>query len=144
MARRWTSAHVPSSVQLSFIEPPRNPGAQRLRPDSVAGLRWGALPTLHSPGLCSSFAGMKPDQTIGELLRQGLISQDEVDAAVDAAAATPSTRHVPVGRAYSLNLLNFLRAHTFTSRILRAPDASQGLKKAALRKVILTARLQNQ
>ena len=142
MATRWTSAHVPSSAQLSFIEPPRNPGAQRLRPDSVAGLRWGALPTLHSPGLCSSFGRMKPDRTIGELLRQGLISQDDVDAAVDAAAAAPSTKHVPVGGGYLLNLLNFLRAHTFTSRILRDPDASQSLKKAALRKVIQMARVE--
>ena len=85
---------------------------------------------------------MTTDSTIGELLRQGLISQDEVNAAVETAAATPSAKHVPVGRAYSLNLLNYLRAHAFVGRTLRDPDASLGLKKAALRKVILKARLE--
>ena len=85
---------------------------------------------------------MEPDQTIGELLRQGLISQDEVNAAVEAAAAAPSAKYVPVGSAYSLNLMNFLRAHAFVGRTLRDPDASLGLKKAALRKVILKARLE--
>lgn len=84
---------------------------------------------------------MEPNQTIGELLRQGLISQGDLDAAVDAAAAAPSTKYVPVGRAYSLNLLNYLRAHAFVGRTLRDPDASLGLKKAALRKVILKARV---
>ena len=86
---------------------------------------------------------MKPDQTIGELLRQGLISQDDVDAAVDAAVSAPSTMHLPVGEAYKLNLTAFLRTRAFVSKTLRDPDASRGLKKAALRKVILTARLQN-
>ncbi|GEP07778.1 hypothetical protein MOX02_58160 [Methylobacterium oxalidis] len=85
---------------------------------------------------------MTGDQTISVLLRQGLISQSDVDAAVDAVAAAPSTRTLPVGDAYVLNLTGFLRMQTFVAKTLRDPDASQTLKKAALNKVIRTARLE--
>ncbi|WP_336490952.1 hypothetical protein [Methylobacterium nigriterrae] len=85
---------------------------------------------------------MTTNQTVNELLEQGLISQEDVAAAVDAAAVAPSTRLLPVGMAYTLNLASFLRVHPFVAKTLRDPDASQTLKRAALSKVILTARLE--
>ncbi|WP_170268037.1 hypothetical protein [Methylobacterium oxalidis] len=47
-----------------------------------------------------------------------------------------------MGDAYVLNLTGFLRMQTFVAKTLRDPDASQTLKKAALNKVIRTARLE--
>jgi len=85
---------------------------------------------------------MSTDLTIGDLLKQGLVTEDDVHALIDAAVATPSAKRLDVGEAYALNLANFLRAHAFVGKTLRDPDASEGLKKAALRKSILKARLQ--
>ncbi|GEP07386.1 hypothetical protein [Methylobacterium oxalidis] len=85
---------------------------------------------------------MATDQTIDVLLRQGILFQTDVDAAVDAIIATPSNRILPVGAAHTLNLTRFLRTHAFVGKTLRDPDASHTLKKAALNKVILMAQLE--
>ncbi|GEP04460.1 hypothetical protein [Methylobacterium oxalidis] len=85
---------------------------------------------------------MATDRTINVLLRQGLLSQGDVDAVSDAIIATPSSRLVPVGAAHTLNLTRFLRTHAFVGKTLRDPDASLTLKKAALNKVILMAQLE--
>ena len=86
---------------------------------------------------------MDTDTTIGELLRQGLISQGDVDAVVAAGVSATPARLLPIGEARTLNLAKFLRAHSFVGKTLRDPDASEGLKRAALRKVILQVRLEN-
>ncbi|WP_336488245.1 hypothetical protein [Methylobacterium nigriterrae] len=85
---------------------------------------------------------MAPNETIDELLRQGSLTQLDVDAAVDAAAADPSVGRLNVGAAHALNMIAFLRSHSFVAKTLRDPEASEGLKKAALRKVILKARVE--
>jgi len=72
--------------------------------------------------------------------KQGLVTEDDVSALVDAAVAIPSAKRLDVGEAYTLNLANFLRAHAFVGKTLRDSDASEALKKAALRKAILKAR----
>ncbi|GJE44090.1 hypothetical protein AEGHOMDF_3276 [Methylobacterium soli] len=89
-----------------------------------------------------SYFGMTSAQTIEALLRQGCLSQQDVDAAVDAAAADPSVGRLNVGAEYALNMIAFLRSQSFVAKTLRDPEASMGLKKAALRKVMPKARLE--
>lgn len=85
---------------------------------------------------------MTSAQTVEALLRQGSLSQQEVDAAVDAAVADPSIGRLNVGAEYALNMIAFLRSQSFVAKTLRDPEASVGLKKAALRKVMPKARLE--
>ncbi|GJE45443.1 hypothetical protein AEGHOMDF_4638 [Methylobacterium soli] len=77
--------------------------------------------------------------TIETLLQQGALTEEEVQSAVNAWLATPSTTRIPVG-SYELTVGTLLRQNGFLAKTMRDPDASEGLKKAALRKVLLRGR----
>jgi hypothetical protein len=66
--------------------------------------------------------------TVSDLLKQSLITVDEVNSVVDAIVAEPSARRLPVGDMHTLNVAGFLAARSFVGKTLREPDASAGLK----------------
>ncbi|GJE41295.1 hypothetical protein [Methylobacterium soli] len=82
---------------------------------------------------------MASTATIETLLQQGALTEEEVQAAVNAWLATPSATRIPVGP-YELIVGTLLRQNGFLAKTMRDPDASEGLKKAALRKVLLQGR----
>ena len=78
--------------------------------------------------------------TTGDLLAQSLVTEDDLTAAVNAYLTDPSTtRQFPLGAAYTLNLIAAVRVHKYAGRTLNDPDASDSLKRAAVRKAILLA-----
>jgi hypothetical protein len=78
--------------------------------------------------------------TTGDLLAQSLVIEDDLTAAVNAYLTDPSTtRQFPLGAAYTLNLIAAVRVHKYVGRTLDDPDASDSLKRAAVRKAILLA-----
>lgn len=97
---------------------------------------------------------MALDPTIADLLKQGLITEDELDVAVNEWFAAPGTKRLAVGRVHHLNvgtglkqnafLGKTLRRNGFVGRTLRDPDPTEGLKRAALRKAILLAHPEKQ
>ena len=92
---------------------------------------------------------MTYNPTVGDLLRQGLITEADVSAAVDEWLAAPGRTRLGVGQSHRLNigtslkqnafLGKTLRRNGFLGKTLRDPEASEGLKRAALRKAILLA-----
>jgi hypothetical protein len=83
---------------------------------------------------------MTKNPTVGDLLKQGRVTEDDVRAAVEALLSGPATRHLAVGQTYRLYVGSSLRQGGFLGKTLRDPEASEGLKRAACRKAILLAR----
>ncbi|KAB1072877.1 hypothetical protein [Methylobacterium soli] len=77
--------------------------------------------------------------TIETLLQQGALTEEEVQSAVNAWLAMPSATRIPVG-SHEVVVGTLLRQNGFLAKTMRDPDASEGLKKAALRKVLLRGR----
>lgn len=83
---------------------------------------------------------MTTHATTEKLLQQGALTDDEVRAAVDAWFTSPSITRFAVGSTYELSVGSALRRNGFLAKTMRDPEASEGLKKAALRKALLQGR----
>ena len=86
---------------------------------------------------------MTTSQTIENLLQNGALTENEVRTGVEAWFAAPSTARVAIG-AYEVTVGTVLRQNKFLAKTMRDPEASEGLKKAALRKVLLKGRPEKQ
>ena len=78
--------------------------------------------------------------TTADLLKEGLISRAELDAAVETFMADQKAALFVMGSIYKLNPQAAVKAYAFARNNLRNPDASPGLRRAAIRKAILLAR----
>jgi hypothetical protein len=87
---------------------------------------------------------MDTNPTTGDLLKQGLLTDAEVDAAVETFMADRKATLFVMGSVYQLNPQAAVKAHAFARDNLRNPEASPGLKRAAVRKAILQARPEKQ
>ena len=85
---------------------------------------------------------MATDLTINDLRKQGLISDADVDAAVDTFMADPALSAFIFGDVCRLNLGAAVKAGRLALDTLRDPKASSGLKRAAVREAILLAQPQ--
>ena len=83
---------------------------------------------------------MAEPPTTADLLKQGLITDDDVDAAVDAFMGDPAVTTFIFRDVCRLDLRAAVKAYLFARNNLRNPEASPGLKRAATRKAILLAR----
>ena len=83
---------------------------------------------------------MDTDATTADLLEQGLLTDAEVDAAVETFMSDPKATLFVMGSVYKLNPQAAVKAHAFARDNLRNPEASPGLRRAAVRKAILLAR----
>ncbi|ACK84655.1 hypothetical protein [Methylorubrum extorquens] len=80
--------------------------------------------------------------TVGELFTAKAVTDDEVNAAVDAYQADPRTTAHPIADGYSLDLAAAVAGHGWASQVLANPESSPSLKRAAARTAILLARTQ--
>ncbi|KAB1071113.1 hypothetical protein [Methylobacterium soli] len=83
---------------------------------------------------------METASTTADLLKHGLIADTEVDAAVETFMSDPKATLFVLGNVYRLNPHAAVKAYAFARNNLRNPEASPGLKRAAVRKAILLAR----
>ncbi|WP_437871419.1 hypothetical protein ACSD7O_24105 [Methylorubrum extorquens] len=82
------------------------------------------------------------DATVGELFKAKAVTEDEVNAAVDAYQADPDAAAHPIADGYSLDPAAAVAGHGWASQIVANPESSPGLKRAAIRTAILLARAQ--
>ncbi|GJD96256.1 hypothetical protein [Methylobacterium iners] len=83
---------------------------------------------------------MAGPQTIGELYKARLILEAEVAAAVDAYMEDSKATTFVFAGGYSINLMWAVRAQPSAKKLINDPEASEGLKRAVVRKAILLAR----
>ncbi|MCY1644786.1 hypothetical protein [Methylorubrum sp. SL192] len=83
-----------------------------------------------------------PNPTVGELFKAKAVTDDEVNAAVEAYLADPETNAHPIADGYSLDLGAAVAGHGWASQVVANRESSPGLKRAAVRTAILLARAQ--
>ena len=81
-------------------------------------------------------------QTVGELFKAKAVSDDQVNAAVDAYLADLGSTAHPIADGYSLDLAVAVAGHGWASQVIANPESSPGLKRGAVRTAILLARAQ--
>ena len=85
---------------------------------------------------------MATGPTLNDLLKQGLISDADVDAAVDTFMADPALSAFIFGDVCRLNLGAAVKARRLALDTLRDLEASPDVKRAAVREALLLARPQ--
>jgi hypothetical protein len=81
-----------------------------------------------------------PNPTVGELFKAKAVTDEQVNAAVDAFLADPATSAHPIADGYSLDLAAAVTGHAWASQVVGNPESSPSLKRAAVRTAILLAR----
>ena len=82
---------------------------------------------------------MAENPTTGELFKAKAILEADVVAAVDAFMADPTTTLVVFGEGYRIDLAAAVRNHEWASVTVATKDATEHLKRAAVRTAILLA-----
>lgn len=82
---------------------------------------------------------MPESKTTGELRKAALITDDEINAAVDAVLAKPETGPYPIGGGYLLDLASAVEAHGPSAKALADPEAKPGWRRTMARTAILMA-----
>ncbi|MEE7478391.1 hypothetical protein [Methylobacterium hispanicum] len=83
---------------------------------------------------------MADQKTTGELRKAAEITDDEINAAVDAVLAKPKTGQYPIGGGYLLDLAAAVEAHDPSAKALADPEAKPGWRRTMARTAILMAR----
>ncbi|QDI81055.1 hypothetical protein E8E01_11720 [Methylorubrum populi] len=81
-----------------------------------------------------------PNPTVGELFKAKAVTDEQVNAAVEAYLATPDTSEHPIADGYSLDLGGAVAGHRWASEVVANTEATENLKRAAVRTAILLAR----
>lgn len=83
-----------------------------------------------------------PNPTVGELFKAKAVTDEQVNAAVDAYHADPGATAHPIADGYSLDLAAAVIGHGWASQVVANPESSPTLKRGAIRTAILLARAQ--
>ncbi|WP_132254418.1 hypothetical protein [Methylobacterium segetis] len=83
---------------------------------------------------------MAEQPTTGGLFKAKAITEDDVLAAVDAYLADPTTSLFLMGDGYGLDLDAAVRSHAWAAQTVFNAEATDHLKRAAVRTAILLAR----
>jgi hypothetical protein len=83
---------------------------------------------------------MAENLTTGELYKAKAILEADVVAAVDAFMADPTTTAFLFGDGYQIDLSEAVRSHEWASVTVGTKDATEHLKRTAVRTAILLAR----
>ena len=78
--------------------------------------------------------------TIGELFKAKAVTEADVGAAVDAFMTDPTTTLFILGEGYGVDLAAAVAAQAWATREMAHPDATDHLKRHAVRTAILLAR----
>ena len=82
-------------------------------------------------------ASMTDNLTTGMMFKLGLVTNDEVNAAVTAVLAGEGSTGFPLNAAYTIDLAAALQANEAVSRGRAVPDASAAYKRNLARTAIL-------
>ena len=83
---------------------------------------------------------MATNPTTGELYKAKALTEADIVAAVDAFMADPTTTAFLFGEGFSIDLAEAVRAHELASVTVGTKDATEHLKRLAVRTAILLAR----
>lgn len=83
---------------------------------------------------------MADQKTTGELRKAAEITDDEINATVDAALAKPETGSYRIGGGYMLDLAAAIQAHEPARKALVDEATQPGFRRAMARTAILLAR----
>lgn len=84
-----------------------------------------------------------PNPTVGELFKAKAVTDEQVNAALEAYLAKPETDDAhPIADGYVLDLAAAVGGHGWASQVVGNPESSPGLKRSAVRTAILLARAQ--
>ncbi|GEP04011.1 hypothetical protein [Methylobacterium oxalidis] len=83
---------------------------------------------------------MPEDRTVGDLFKAKAVTDDDVRAAVETYMADPATTLFVMGEGYGLDLAEAVQAHEWAKVMTANPNATEHLKRAAVRTAILLAR----
>ena len=83
---------------------------------------------------------MATNPTTGELYKAKAVTEADIVAAVDAFMADPTTTAFLFGEGFSIDLAEAVRAHEWASVTVGTKDATEHLKRLAVRTAILLAR----
>lgn len=78
-------------------------------------------------------------QSVGELFKAKAVVDDDVVKAVDAYMKEPTTGLFPIGDGYQLDLAATVEGHPWAKAEVARADASEDLKRHAVRTAILLA-----
>lgn len=78
--------------------------------------------------------------TVGELFKAKAVTDDQVNADIDAYQADPGTTAHPITDGYSLDLAAAVAGHGWASQVVANPESSPGLNRGAIQTAILLAR----
>lgn len=78
--------------------------------------------------------------TTGELYKAMTLTEADIGAAVDAYMTDPTTTDFLFGDGYRIDLAEAVRTHEWASVTVGTKDATEHLKRAAVRTAILLAR----
>ena len=78
--------------------------------------------------------------TVGELFKAKTVTDEHVNAAVDAYLAKPETDAHPIADGYVLDLVAAVTGHGWASQVVANRESSPSLKRGAVRTAILLAR----
>jgi len=81
-----------------------------------------------------------PNPTLGKLFKSKAVTDEHVNAAVDAYHTDPATSAHPIAVGDSFDLSAAVAEHGWASQVVGNPGSSPGLKRAAVRTAILLAR----
>ena len=83
---------------------------------------------------------MANDATFGDLYKAKAIIEADLEAAVDAFMADPTTYRVAVGEGYAVDPHAAVSASPFALGMLAKPEAKPGSKRSAVRTAILLSK----
>jgi len=78
--------------------------------------------------------------TTGDLFKAKTLTEEDLAAAVDAFMADPTTTAFLFGDGYWIDLAEAVRSHEWASVTVGTKDATEHLKRTAVRTAILLAR----
>jgi hypothetical protein len=88
------------------------------------------------------FGMADPNPTVSELFKAKAVTDEQVNAAVDAYLADPGTTAHLIADGYSLDLAAAVAGHGWASQVVANPESSPSLKRGAIRTAILLVRAQ--
>lgn len=80
--------------------------------------------------------------TVGELFKAKAVTDEQVNAAVEAYLADPGAEAHTITDGYSLDLAAAVAGHGWAKQVIGNPEASPSLKRGAIRTAILLAQAQ--
>ena len=102
--------------------------------------RDGSGPLFGMAPVAPYMATMRDFRTIGTLCESGIISEDEVDAAIEALLSGVGESEFHFKAGYRLNLVKAVRSHPGAQEFVGRPKVGVGLKRPFVRAAILQAR----